>query len=431
MSTALPKTADVVIVGGGIVGAATAQALARAGMKPLVLEKGAFGGAVSGASLACISTHMMDLEELKLLAWTRARWAELDAEIGGFEYNRCGQLRFIAREADIAVAEGWIAAERAAGLTPELLDPAAVREVEPALTGPILAASWSALDAVVNPFLAVRALLADAQRHGATVRAHTPVTAVRTEGHRVTGVSTPNGTVDTPHVVLAAGPWAAKLAAPLGVVLPMLPRKAQCLATVRVPPVIRRVVGACESAGGVEAGYTQIQQAREGQVLFNTVLAGGTVQSPAGRDAPAGNKTSVGVPSTDGSSESGGVSAGVSRGATTTAVHAAVTPPAIVPPVDLAFVRDSVETLLWLFPGLVDVPVLRSWVRYEAVTPDSRFVAGPAGPDGLWIAAGDNGTGFVRSPAIGRLVTDGILGREPPFDVSLYRADRFATAAAA
>lgn len=401
MSAALPKTADVVIVGGGIVGAATAQALARAGMKPLVLEKGAFGGAVSGASLACISTHMMDLEELPLLAWTRARWAELDAEIGGFEYNRCGQLRFIAREADIAVAEGWIAAERAAGLTPELLDPPAVRAVEPALTGPILAASWSALDAVVNPFLAVRALLADAQRHGATVRAHTPVTAVRTDGGRVTGVATPAGTVDTPHVVLAAGPWAAKLAAPLGVILPMLPRKAQCLATVRVPPVIHRVVGACESAGGVEAGYTQIQQAREGQVLFNTVLAGGTAQA--------------------GSADSG----------SGTAAPAALTPPPVVPPVDLAFVRDSVETLLWLFPSLTDIEVLRSWVRYEAVTPDSRFVAGPAGPDGLWIAAGDNGTGFVRSPAIGRLITDGILGRDPPFDTSLYRADRFATAAAA
>jgi sarcosine oxidase subunit beta len=422
VSTALPRTADVVVVGGGIVGAATAQALARAGLKPLVLEKGAFGGAVSGASLACISTHMMDLEELKLLAWTRARWAELDAEIGGFEYNRCGQLRFIAREADIAVAEGWIAAERAAGLTPELLDPAAVRAVEPALTGPILAASWSALDAVVNPFLAVRALLADAQRHGATVRAHTPVTAVRMHGGRVTGVTTPGGTVDTPHVVLAAGPWAAKLAAPLGVVLPMLPRKAQCLATVRVPPVIRRVVGACESAGGVEAGYTQIQQAREGQVLFNTVLAGGTVQAP-GLSAAQGEDQSAG----SGRSTGGGKADGSAGGDASTAV----VPPSVVPPVDLAFVRDSVETLLWLFPDLADVPVLRSWVRYEAVTPDSRFVAGPAGPDGLWIAAGDSGTGFVRSPAIGRLITDGILGRTPPFDVSLYRADRFTAAAAA
>lgn len=422
MSTALPKTADVVVVGGGIVGAATAHTLARAGMKPLVLEKGAFGGAVSGASLACISTHMMDLDELPLLAWTRARWAELDAEIGGFEYNRCGQLRFIAREADIAVAEGWIAAERAAGLTPELLDPAAVRAVEPALTGPILAASWSALDAVVNPFLAVRALLADAQRHGATVRAHTPVTAVRADGGRVTGVSTPDGTVDTPLVVLASGPWSARLAAPLGVVLPMLPRKAQCLATVRVPPVIRRVVGACESAGGVEAGYTQIQQAREGQVLFNTVLAGGTVQSAGSSPAPGEARSAGGTRVSDDEAAHDSSRAGAAN---------SVVPPSIVPPVDLAFVRDSVETLLWLFPGLADIAVLRSWVRYEAVTPDSRFVAGPAGPDGLWIAAGDNGTGFVRSPAIGRLITDGILGRTPPFDVSLYRADRFATAGAA
>jgi sarcosine oxidase subunit beta len=190
-----------------------------------------------------------------------------------------------------------------------------------------------------------------------------------------------------------------------------------------VPPVIRRVVGACESAGGVEAGYTQIQQAREGQVLFNTVLAGGTVQSPSSSPAP-------GEAHSTGSRHASEGDTGHDSSATG-AASSAVTPPAIVPPVDLAFVRDSVETLLWLFPGLADIAVLRSWVRYEAVTPDSRFVAGPAGPDGLWIAAGDNGTGFVRSPAIGRLITDGILGHTPPFDATLYRADRFATAAAA
>ena len=74
-------------------------------------------------------------------------------------------------------------------------------------------------------------------------------------------------------------PGPAPLAATVGVSLPIVPRKAQCLATTRQPPRIRTVVGACKSDGGVDAGYTQIQQARSGQILFNTVLAGGIAEA--------------------------------------------------------------------------------------------------------------------------------------------------------
>lgn len=377
----MSETAEIVVVGAGIVGAAVALELAGRGHDVLVLEQGIPGGAVSGASLACISTHMIDHDELALLSWSRDAWRELNDRFGGFEYGACGQLRFILRQEDIAVAQRWIEAERAAGLDPELLDPVQAREVEPLLTGPILAASWSKGDAVVNPFLAVRMFLSNARKHGARFTAHCPVEALIERDGRMRGMRTANGDVSAEHVVLAAGPWTARIARSIALALEIRPRKAQCLATVRIPPSIRGVVGACESAGGVEAGYTQIQQAKSGQVLFNTVLAGGL--------------------SEDGAQD-----------------H--------VPEVDADFVRDSVETLLRLFPSLSTVNLLRSWVRFEAVTPDDRFLIGPAGPEGLWIAAGDCGTGFVRAPAIARLVARMIVQESPELDPAIYAPERFA-----
>ncbi|SHF96185.1 sarcosine oxidase subunit beta [Kaistia soli DSM 19436] len=380
------KRADAIVVGAGVVGAATAAALAESGRRVLVLEQGVPGGAVSGASLACIGTHMMDEEELPLLTWCCEAWAELDRRAPRFEYNRCGQLRFLRHENERRSAETWIGIERAAGLRPELLDPAEVQAIEPGLTGPIVAATWSPDSAVVNPFLAVRTLLDVARSGSADVVSGATVTALVTRGGRIAGVETSLGRFEASIVVIAGGPWTQRLAATADVELPIVPRKAQCLATVGTRPVIRTVVGACKAEGGVDAGYTQIQQAASGQVLFNTVLEGGV--------------TATGSPE-------------------------------IVPEVDRAFVRDSVDTLLFLFPALAGLDLLRSWVRYEAVTPDDRFLTGPAGPEGLFVAAGDGGTGFVRSLGMARIIRDRIDGTTPPCRDDLYDVGRFAARAAA
>lgn len=376
----------VAVVGAGIVGAAVARDLARAGQRVTLLEKGAAGGAVSGASLACIGTHMIDRDELPLLIWSCREWASWAETLPiDFQYQRCGQLRFVEREEDIAVAQSWIDAERAAGLEPRLLAPHEVRQVEPSLTGPVVAATHSPGDAVVNPFLAVRALLQDARAHGAGIQTHRAVDGIALRKGRVAGVVLGDETLAADAVVLASGPWTARLAKSCGVELPIQPRKAQCLATVALPPTIRTVVGACESAGGVEAGYTQIQQATSGQILFNTVLAGGL--------------------SRDGAQDA-------------------------TPEVDAAFVVDSIATLSRLFPSLASVELLRSWVRFEAVAPDHRFLIGPAGPEGLFVAAADAGTGFVRAPAIGRLIREMLADEETSFRTDLYAPGRFAEEAA-
>ena len=376
----------IIVVGAGVVGAAAAEALSRDGHDVTIVEQGSPGGAVSGASLACIGTHMTDEEELPLVRWSCAAWAAFAEADPVFEYDRCGQIRFLRREEELASAEHWLAVERRQGLAPRLLSIADLRTVEPNLTGPIVAATFSPEDAVVNPFLAVRFLLEKACRQGARLEVKRRVDALSRMGERIAGIETADGPMLADIVILAGGPWTARLAATVGVSLPIVPRKAQCLATTRQPPTIRTVVGACKAKGGVDAGYTQIQQARSGQILFNTVLAGGITE--------------------DGD-------------------------PDRVPEVDSLFVRDSVATLLDLFPGLADVSLLRSWVRYEAVTPDDRFVVGQIGPAGLYVAAGDGGVGFMRAPAIGRLLADRIAGREPPFQAGFYAPSRFSETRAA
>lgn len=375
--------ADVIIVGGGVVGAAIAAAVSGRGRSVILLEQGDPGSGVSGASLACVGTHMLDEDDVSLLQWSCAAWAGLADEAGfSIEYRRCGQLRFIDAPADWESAKRSIAVERALGLRPELLSPAEVRTIEPALEGDILGATWSPEDAVVNPFLAVRALLAVARHNGATIVSQTPVERIETSSGCVAGVRIGSSRIAAPVVVVAAGPWTAPLAATAGVTLPIAPRKAQCLATVALPPTIRSVVGACKSAGAVAAGYTQIQQASSGQILFNTVLAGGLDGGGRMRDE--------------------------------------------VPEIDRRFLRDSVATLLRLFPRLGSAALLRSWVRYEAVTPDDRFCIGPVGPQGLFVAAGDAGTGFVRAPGIGRIIADLLDGRPAAFRTDIYDPPRFA-----
>lgn len=379
--------AQLIVVGGGIVGVCIARELALRGHRVALHEKAGLGSAVTGASLACIGTHMNSRSEIEILKWASQAWSDLDKSLGGImEYKTCGQLRFLESAEDRSVAEDWIAFETQAGAPSQLLEPSEVRRLEPLLQGPIEAATYAANAATVTPFLAVRAIVKNALEHGLSLLPHAPVRSLVVRGGKIRGVVTADGEVEADGVILAAGPWTPELARTAGLAVPIRPRRAQCLASVAIEPSIRCVIAACERAGGVAAGYTQIQQAPSGQILFNTVLAGGL--SAAGAQD-----------------------------------H--------VPEVDPDFVRNSIRQLLRLFPSLAGLELLRSWVRYEAVTPDDRFIAGATPIENLYLAAGDGGSGFGRSMAVARVIADAVDGRSPPFDASLWSPSRFDLAKAA
>lgn len=385
----LPDSAEVVIVGGGIVGLCIAVALAEAGVRPLLLEARAFGAAVTGGSLAALGVHMHGIPEFQLMRHSCALWRAAAAQGPGFEYAAQGQLGFILTPEAMESGEDWISEENALGAGYRLLTPAEVQRVEPRLTGPVLGATFAPDTATVNPFLAARAMLQRARAAGATALAGVPVRGVEVAGGRVTGVTTDAGRVAADTVILAAGPWTQDLA---GGAVPLVPRQAQCLASLRQPRgTITRVVSAVERKGGVDSGYTQIQQSASGQILFNTVIQ--PVEAPPDardriREAPPG------------------------------------------------FVVSSIDMLLHLFPSLGALSLLRSWVRFEAVSPDARFLAGRFGPEGLWLCAGDNGSGFCRAPMLGQFLAGEITGRAGMDGAlradarRLYDPGRFAEAAA-
>lgn len=366
--TTPPDTAEAIVVGGGVIGTMIALSLARAGLRPILLEARAFGGAVTGGSLAAIGTHMHGRAEFGILSHARDLWQALsDESADAIEYDRCGKLGFILTEADLATGKALVAEEQDQGGRAALLSPDEVRAHEPLLRGPVLAATFDPDTATVNPFRAVRALVRAARQEGAQLHESTPVARLLVESGRIAGIETASGQrIAAPHVVLACGPWSAKLAGGLGFDLPIVPRQAQCLASVRQKAgTLRHVVSSCEAEGGVDSGYTQIQQCRSGQILFNTVTA--PVPAPEGAEDRVGE----------------------------------------VPP---GFVADSVTTLTGLFPTLSVLPILRSWVRFEAVTPDARFLAGALPVAGLHICAGDNGSGFCRAPVLAQLVAGDVTG---------------------
>jgi sarcosine oxidase, subunit beta len=366
--TNLPMSAEVIVVGGGVIGTSIALALAEAGMKPVLLEARAFGGAVTGGSLAAIGTHMHGREEFDILDYSRDRWRAIsNASQSGIEYTVCGKMGFILNDAELAAGESLVAQEQSQGARSELLKPEQAQQHERLLRGPILAATYDPDTATVNPFRAVRALVQAARKAGAQLFENTRVARLLVESGCIIGIETSSdGRILAPHVVLACGPWTGKLTADLNLNLPIVPRQAQCLASIRqTPGTLRQVISSCAAKGGVDSGYTQIQQCPSGQILFNTVTA--PTPTPKGAEDR-------------------------------------------VCEVPLNFVTDSVDILLTLFPALENLPILRSWVRFEAVTPDARFLAGPLPVPGLHVCAGDNGSGFCRALLLAQFIAAGVMG---------------------
>lgn len=363
-----PASAGVIILGGGVIGLALALTLAKAGLRPVLCEARSFGGAVTAGSLAGIGVHMHGMAEFHLMTEACRLWRDLAAVTGNpFEYNPQGQIGFVLDQEGLESGAAWVAEESALGAPCRLLSPAELREIEPGMTGPVLGATYAPDSATVNPFLAARTLLRLAREAGALTFEHQPVAALLTGGGRVTGVRLASGQeIHARQTILAAGPWSQEIAAPLGVTVPLHPRQAQCLVGLRQPPgTIRHVISAVERRGGVDAGYTQIQQSMNGQILFNTVITP-VASGPAAKDR--------------------------------------------VNEVPASFVTSSVDMLVRLFPALADLVLLRSWVRFEAVSPDARFLAGRLPPEGLWICAGDNGSGYCRALMLARFLAGEISG---------------------
>jgi sarcosine oxidase subunit beta len=374
---AATTTADVVVIGGGITGVASAYELARSGAAVILLEKGRLAAMASGWTLGGVRQSGRDAAEVPLALAAVRRWGGLAEELGADTgYRRGGNLRLARNEAEVARIRALVQEQRALGLDLDFLpESAAVRAIAPAIGPAVLAASFCPSDGHADPTRAVHAYAAAARRLGADIREGVEAQAIEMSAGRVRGVMTPAGRIATECVVLAAGMHAPALLAPLGLGLPILPKVVTVLQTEPLPPRLGQVFGV---ANADCAGRQEI----DGRLRVTTGI-GDWPHDPA-----------------------------------------AWSDDRLMPPAaELAALIARVSAIL---PALADARVARIWGGLIDLTPDGLPVLdAPPQIAGLVVAAGFSGHGFGIGPVSGEVAADLALGRRPTHDLAAFRLGRF------
>lgn len=370
----LPQRAEVVVVGGGVLGASVALHLTRAGVRDvLVLETGEVCSGSSGKPVGGVRAQFSDALNVALAARSLAFYERLHAEVG-IGLDQVGYLFLLRQAGHVASFEAAAAVQASLGLESRIIDLAHARTLFPHLDpAPYLAAAWTPRDGHARPRLAVAAMVERAVRAGATVVERCAVTGIDVRGGEITGVRTQAGTVATSTVVCAAGAWSRQVGAMVGVDLPVDPVRRQ-IALTRGPRPRARIPFT------IDASTTFYVHAADDGLLM-------------GMSDPA---QAVGFERTYDGAWLPGLRA-LARGCA----------PALV--------------------DLLDPEPLQGWAGLYEQTPDANALIGEApGVARFLYATGFSGHGFCQAPAAGEVVADLVVGHRPFVDVTPLRAERFA-----
>lgn len=369
----MSESFDIIIVGGGIVGAACALECARGGLKVLVVERGVVGGGTTAAGMGHLVVMDDSEAQFQLTRYSRELWRQLAPELPAeVEYDPCGTLWVAADAEEMAEVLRKERYYRERGVHVQVLDSAAVARVEPNLRSGMTGGLQVPDDAVLYPPCAARFLLERAQALGGAVRNGVKVTEMLPEG----GVTLADGSrIASDISVNATGPWSPELTPGL----PVRKRKGHLVITDRYPGFVHHQI--------VELGYLKSAHAvSKDSVAFNI--------------QPRKN---------------GQMLIGSSRqfDAEDTAVEQAILD------------RMLKRTLDYL-PSIGALSAIRTWTGHRAATPDKLPLIGPS-PDSSrrWLATGHEGLGITTSLATGRLLADLLLNRKPEIPAEPYLPARF------
>ncbi|AZC29406.1 FAD-dependent oxidoreductase [Pseudomonas chlororaphis] len=363
-----PAEADVLVIGGGIVGAACAHEMARRGLRVRVLDN-ASGGA-TGAGMGHLVAMDDNPAELALSRYSIGLWNQLRAHLpAACAYRNCGTLWLAADPTEMDLARAKQATLARHGVTGELLDSTTLAELEPMLRKGLGGALKIPGDGI---------LYAPATAHW--LLHNTP--GISCERARVSAIAAQRVELDdgrvlrAEYLVLANG-LAARSLLPQ---LPLRPKKGHLLITDRYPQQVSHQL--------VELGYAASAHASNGtSVAFNV------------QPRPTGQ-----------------LLIGSSRQFDTL-------DPAIEPEVLTPMLQRAVAYL----PGLAQLNGIRAWTGFRAATPDGLPILGEHPRyKGLWLAVGHEGLGVTTAPGSGRLLAHLMLGERPDIDAQAYRPERFA-----
>jgi glycine oxidase len=368
---AIPRP-DVIIVGGGIIGCAIAFFLAKAGVRPLILERGKVSGEASsgGAGMLTAQAHTDEpgpLFDLKLAS--RALYEPLAEELRqrtdlDIEHRKLGHLVPALTEQDDKLVEARVAWQAARGLPAVRLTAREARELEPGLSPAVRGAGWFPEDHHVNNTALTQALASATLRLGGQVRGDCAVADLVRDGERVTGVRTLGETIAADTVLLCAGAWSRQFETAAGLPLPIIPAKGQIVVARLATPALRRVVYGTEAYA---------------------------IPRPSGEHIIGSTVEYVGY--------------------------------------DKRVTVDAVTGILTrttaLVPALREAEMVASWACLRPAAPDGLPVLGPIpGRRGLAVATGHFRNGILLAPITGKLMAELVTDGKPSLSLEPFRPDR-------
>jgi sarcosine oxidase, subunit beta len=373
-SRSLPRTAPVVIVGGGVIGTSCAFHLAEAGVDGvLLLERNQLGSGSSGRAAGGVRAQFSDAINVALAQRSLSAFADFGRRPGfEIDLHQVGYLFVLTREEDVRVFERSVAIQRELGVPSEIVSPQTVRELCPLLSvDDVLAGVFSPSDGHATPDSVVQGYASGARAHGATLVTETEVIELVVDGGQVRAVVTADGTVRTGTVICAAGAWSRALGDLAGVELPVTPLRRQILFTEPLPALPAKLPMTIDFT-------TSFYFHREGPGVL------------MGMPAP-GERRGFDVELSD------------------------------------EFIPALLEVAERRAPQLARVGIKGSWTGYYELSPDHNALIGEAPDVSRFIyATGFSGHGFLQAPAVGEVVRDLVLGRTPAIDVSPLSVQRFA-----
>jgi glycine/D-amino acid oxidase-like deaminating enzyme len=421
-SPALPHSADVVVIGGGIIGVFAAYYLTQRGLSVALVEKGRIGAEQSSRNWGWCRQQNRDARELPMATKSLDLWESFGVESGeNTGFSRCGLLYLSNDEAELDGWGRWRDFARTAGVITHMLDATGATQRGAATGRAWKGGVFSPTDGVADPASAAPAVARAILRRGGTVHQMCAARGLETEGGHVSAVVTERGTIRTPVAILAGGAWSSSFCHQAGIRLPLASIRSSILSVsggakglpdalhTAAVSVTKRSNGgytlAISGRGRVDPTAQQFRFAPQFLPMFlrrwRSLLPGGLEGVRSGHETL--HRWRAGEP----------------------------TPMERVRILDPAPDQGTIELThrraLELLPALKDTKITAAWGGYIDSTPDGVPVIGEApGLPGLILAAGFSGHGFGIGPASGHLIADLVTGAAPIVDPSPYRPGRFA-----
>jgi len=374
MSLSAPRTADIVIIGAGAIGASIAYHLARRGARDVVvLERDQVGAGSTSKAAGGIRVQFATPVEVEFSLRGIAFFKRFEDEMGvPCDFHQEGYLFVVTDEPTLARFRTHVALQQSLGADVRVIAPDDARALVPELqVDDAIAAVWGPMDGHASPNDVVQAYAAQARARGVRILEGVPVTGIQIRGGRVTSVETPAGAIATRLVVNAAGPWAPLVGRMAGLALPVDPRRRHIFVTDAFDGIRHPLPLVTDCGSGF---YCRSEQ---GAVLMSPGDIGGVTEYEA---------------------------------------H-----------VDWSVLETAVEKAVRRIPALERAQVRHAWAGLRPLTPDGRGILDWApGLDGLFLAVGFCGHGFQHSPAVGETVAELLLDGRCRLDISELRLGRFA-----